>query len=94
MNNSNLPPFVFHGEEMYYDCEWLDGNTFNFIFGDGYFVDGDGDEYYIDVLYSVKEDKISSVAVYQDQILTVDDALYEDEQEEVKKYIKSILEIV
>lgn len=94
MNNSNLPPFIFHGQEMYYDCEWVDGNTFNFIFGDGYFVDGDGDEYYIDVLYSVKEDKFTFAAVYQDQILSVDDALYKDEQEEVKKFIKSILETV
>ena len=91
MDKRDLPVFTFRGQEMYYDYEWLDGNTFNFIFGDGYFVDGDGDDYYIDVLYSVKEDKITSTAVYQDQVLTVDNALYEHEQEEIKRFIRLFL---
>ena len=43
------------------------------------------------MLYSVKEDKITSTAVYQDQVLTVDNALYEDEQEEIRRFIRLFL---
>ena len=37
------PKFIFRGEEMYYDYEWSDSDTFSFFFGAGWFVENDGD---------------------------------------------------
>lgn len=95
MSNSNLPPFIFHGQEMYYDCEWVDEDRFEFYFGDGYFVDDEGDDYYIQVIYLADVDEFIINVVYEYEILIAkENHLSKSEQEEVKKYIKSILEIV
>ncbi len=52
----SLGRFDFRGNQITYDWEWLDDDTFVFQFGDGEFQDEDG-EYFIHFEYHVKDNE-------------------------------------
>lgn len=84
--------FVFRGKEMYYDYEWSDNDTMSFFFGDGWFVDDDGDDYFINVEYLADVDKFTFEAMYEhDCCFVTKDHLSESEKEEIKKFIRELV---
>ena len=84
--------FIFRGQVMYYDYEWIDNDTFSFYFGDGWFVDDYGDDYFIDVEYCVEADKFTFEAIFKhDCCFVTEEHLSESEMEEIKKFIKTLV---
>lgn len=84
--------FIFRGEEMYYDYEWSDPDTFSFFFGEGWFVDDNGDDYFINVEYLVDADKFIFEAMFEcDCCFVTEEHLSEHEKEEIKKFIKELV---
>lgn len=65
--------FIFRGKERYYDYNWIDKDTFTFCFGDGEFVDKDGDKYFILVEYHENENAFIFEIWYEYQVIPADE---------------------
>lgn len=52
-----MKPFIFRNQKVGYDCSWSDEDTFGFDFGDGEFVDSEGNGYFIRFEYHVSDDE-------------------------------------
>lgn len=84
--------FIFRGEEMYYDYEWTGHDTLSFFFGEGYFVDDNGDDYFINVEYLTDADSFVFEAMFEhDCCFATEEHLSEQDKEEIKMFIKELV---
>ena len=77
--------FIFRRNQIEYACEWLDDVTFRFDFGDGRFVDDDGEPYFIHCEYHVDADKFIFEVWWEENYIEADSTFVNDDD---KKYIE------
>lgn len=91
--------FNFRGQEISYQWNWLDDDTFVFQFGDGEFHDADGD-FFIHFEYHVTDNEWIIEVWWEDDNIDIneldkfdaDEFITEQEIEEVKKFAKQFMD--
>lgn len=91
--------FNFRGQEISYQWNWLDNNTFIFQFGDGEFIDLES-EYFIHFEYHTEDNEWIIEIWWEDDSINVneldkcdaDKYITEKEIEKVKEFIKQFMD--
>ena len=89
----------FRNEEVSCMYGWLDNDTFGFDFGDGEFVDSEGDDYFIHIEYHVTDNKWIVEIWWEDDNIDIeeldkidaDEYITEQEIREVKTLAEQLM---
>ena len=83
--------FIFRGKEISYDYEWTHEHCFTFDFGDGEFVDDEGDSYFIHCQYEDDTDSEFFFELWYEDDLTEADIITDDEREYIKHFMIELM---
>ena len=97
---SKDPEFVFRGKKCSYGYRWVSDNEFWFDFGDGEFVDNEGDGYFVHCEYLEDANKKRTVwsfeRWYEGEVVDAceyfDDRLTIEECEQIKAFMQTLME--
>lgn len=88
----------FRGQDIPYTSEWQDNDTYLFRFGDGEFMDSEGDDYYLRFEYHVSDEEWIIEIQWVDDNMDIseldqfdsDKYITKEEIEGVKNFIRQI----
>lgn len=84
--------FIFKGEDISYNYCWLDSDTFVFEFGDGKFIDTDGDNYFFHCEYHLSNKKYLFEIWWEDDIKFADiNCMSNSEKEEIIQFMQVLM---
>lgn len=87
-----MEKFIFKSKETSYSWNWLDKNTFVLDFGDGEFIDSDGDIFFIHCEYHLDNQEFIFEIYWEDFVMEADKNYISDsDKENVKKFIKQLM---
>ena len=81
----------FRGKKIDYFYDWIDNVTFRFDFGDGVFIDKDGDSYFIHVEYHKDTDEFIFEFWYEDDYIPAPE---EELKAEEREYLKTFISLI
>ena len=88
-----MEKFIFKNKETSYNWNWLDENTFILDFGDGEFIDADGDSFFIHCEYHLDNQKFIFEIYWEDFIMEADENYISDSDKEyIKQFIRKLIE--
>ena len=88
-----MEKFIFKNKETSYNWNWLDKNTFVLDFGDGEFVDADGDSFFIHCEYHLDNHTFIFEIYWEDSVMKADENYISDSDKEyVKQFMKKLME--
>lgn len=93
------PEFVFRGKKCLYGYRWVGDSEFWFDFGDGEFIDNEGDEYFVHCQYLEDANKKHATwrfeRWYEDTVVDAcecfDDRLTINECEQIKVFMQMLM---